>query len=83
MTNKGVVKQVGRHGVAGSKASVLARAAFEITVPTLAEAAVKGEVDELRGVTENVIVGGVIPVGTGMVDLYVSTEKMTGGHNEQ
>jgi DNA-directed RNA polymerase, subunit A" (EC 2.7.7.6) len=41
-------------------------------VPTLAEAAAKGETDELRGVTENVIVGGVIPVGTGMVDLYMS-----------
>ena len=75
MTHKGVVQQVGRHGVAGTKASVLARAAFEITVPTLAEAAAKGEVDELRGVTENVIVGGVIPVGTGMVDLYMSAAK--------
>jgi DNA-directed RNA polymerase subunit A' len=72
MTHKGIVQQVGRHGVAGTKASVLARAAFEITVPTLAEAAAKGETDELRGVTENVIVGGVIPVGTGMVDLYMS-----------
>ncbi|MDP7982283.1 MAG: DNA-directed RNA polymerase subunit A' [Conexivisphaerales archaeon] len=73
MTHKGIVQQVGRHGVAGTKASILARAAFEITVPTLAEAAAKGETDELRGVTENVIVGGIIPVGTGMVDLYMSS----------
>jgi DNA-directed RNA polymerase subunit A' len=51
---------------------VLARAAFEITVPTLAEAAVKGETEELKGVTENVIVGLPIPVGTGMIDLYMS-----------
>jgi DNA-directed RNA polymerase subunit A' len=71
MTAKGVLQQVGRHGVVGTKASVLARAAFEITVPTLAEAAMKGQVEELRGVTENVIVGHPIPVGTGMVNLFM------------
>jgi len=71
MTAKGEVQQIGRHGVAGTKTSVLARAAFEITVPTIAEAAVKGEVEELKGVTENVIVGLPIPVGTGMVDLFM------------
>jgi DNA-directed RNA polymerase subunit A' len=71
MTSKGFMQQIGRHGIAGSKTSVLARAAFEITVPTLAEAAAKGEVEELKGVTENVIVGSTIPVGTGMVDIYM------------
>jgi DNA-directed RNA polymerase subunit A' len=74
MTAKGEVQQIGRHGVAGAKTSILARAAFEITVPTLAEAAVKGEVEELKGVTENVIVGLPIPVGTGMVDLFMQGE---------
>jgi len=72
MTSKGYIQQIGRHGIAGAKSSVLARAAFEITVPTLAEAAVKGEIEELKGVTENVIVGLPIPVGTGMIDLYMS-----------
>jgi len=72
MTSKGYIQQIGRHGIAGAKSSVLARAAFEITVPTLAEAAVKGEAEELKGVTENVIVGLPIPVGTGMIDLYMS-----------
>ncbi|TLY05413.1 MAG: DNA-directed RNA polymerase subunit A'' [Thaumarchaeota archaeon] len=72
MTAKGYIQQIGRHGIAGAKSSVLARAAFEITVPTLAEAAVKGEAEELKGVTENVIVGLPIPVGTGMIDLYMS-----------
>ena len=71
MTSKGFLQQIGRHGVAGTKTSVLARAAFEITVPTLAEAAVRGETEELRGVTENVIVGLPIPVGTGMIDVFM------------
>ncbi len=73
MTATGDVRQIGRHGISGEKASVLARAAFEITVPNIVEAAIMGESDPLRGVTENVIVGQSIPIGTGLVDLYMST----------
>jgi len=72
MTATGEVRQIGRHGVSGEKASVLARAAFEITVPNIVEAAVRGETDNLKGVTENVIVGQFIPIGTGLVDIYMS-----------
>jgi len=73
MTSNGDVRQIGRHGISGEKASVLARAAFEITVPNIVEAAIRGESDPLRGVTENVIVGQSIPIGTGLVDLYMSS----------
>ncbi|OYT52782.1 DNA-directed RNA polymerase subunit A'/A'' [Candidatus Bathyarchaeota archaeon ex4484_135] len=72
MTNTGVVRQIGRHGVAGEKASVLARAAFETPIVNLVKAAVRGEVDELRGVTENILIGQPIPVGTGAVTLFMS-----------
>ena len=69
MTATGRVRQIGRHGVSGEKESVLARAAFEVTTKQLLEAGVKGEVDELKGVTENVVVGQIIPLGSGMIDL--------------
>jgi len=75
MTSTGEVRQIGRHGISGEKSSVLARAAFEITVPNIVDAAIKGESDPLRGVTENVIVGQSIPIGTGLVDLYMSTAR--------
>jgi DNA-directed RNA polymerase subunit A' len=75
MTSKGYLQQIGRHGIAGTKTSVLARAAFEITVPTIAKASLEGQVESLRGVTENVIVGATVPVGTGMVDLYMSVRE--------
>jgi DNA-directed RNA polymerase subunit A' len=75
MCSKGYMQQIGRHGIAGTKDSVLARAAFEITVPTIARAAVSGEVEKLRGVTENVIVGSQIPIGSGTVDLYMQVSK--------
>jgi DNA-directed RNA polymerase subunit A' len=73
MTSTGEVQQIGRHGISGKKSSVLARAAFEITVPNIVDAAVKGESDPLEGVTENVIVGQSIPIGTGLVELFMST----------
>jgi DNA-directed RNA polymerase subunit A'' len=73
MTSTGDVRQIGRHGISGKKSSVLARAAFEITVPNLVDAALRGESDPLKGVTENVIVGQSIPIGTGLVDLYMTT----------
>ncbi|MGD8545988.1 MAG: DNA-directed RNA polymerase subunit A'', partial [Candidatus Bathyarchaeota archaeon] len=60
----------------GTKSSVLARAAFEITVPNIINASVRGESDPLDGVTENVIVGQSIPIGTGLVDLYMATSDL-------
>ncbi len=69
MTRSGTVKQIGRHGIAGEKDSPLARAAFEVTVKNLVDAAVRGEVDNIWGVTESVIVGNYIPVGTSKVKL--------------
>ncbi len=73
MTNRGTIESIGRHGISGSKKSVLARAAFEVTVNHLLNAAIHGEVDELNGVTENVIVGKPIKLGTGDVNLRMGS----------
>ncbi|WP_415381013.1 DNA-directed RNA polymerase subunit A'' [Halosimplex sp. TS25] len=72
MTNRGTIESIGRHGISGNKDSVLARAAFEVTVNHLLDAAIHGEVDDLNGVTENVIVGKPIKLGTGDVDLRMT-----------
>ena len=73
MTNNGEIDSIGRHGISGSKDSVLARAAFEVTVNHLLDAAVHGEYDELDGVIENVIAGKPISIGTGDVDLRMGS----------
>ena len=73
MCSSGRIRQIGRHGIVKAKKSILARSAYEITVPTIADAAVSGEVEDLRGMAENVIVGGRIPVGSGIVDLYMAS----------
>jgi DNA-directed RNA polymerase subunit A" len=72
MTKTGTVQQIGRHGISGEKSSVLARAAFELTIQHLVEAAIKGEVDPLKGVIENIIVGQSMPLGTGSVELFMT-----------
>ncbi|WYM79892.1 DNA-directed RNA polymerase subunit A'' [Methanolobus sp. ZRKC2] len=69
MCSDGEVKQIGRHGISGEKASVFARAAFEVTVNHLLDAGMRGDRDELNGVTENIIVGQPIKLGTGDVHL--------------
>ncbi|RXK49963.1 DNA-directed RNA polymerase subunit A'' [Halorientalis pallida] len=74
MTNGGGIQSIGRHGISGSKESVLARAAFEVTVNHLLDAAIHGEIDDLNGVTENVIVGKPIKLGTGDVNLRMGSE---------
>ncbi|MDG5820057.1 DNA-directed RNA polymerase subunit A'' [Natronococcus sp. A-GB7] len=79
MTNRGEIESIGRHGISGSKDSVLARAAFEVTVNHLLNAAIHGEVDDLDGVTENVIVGKPIKLGTGDVDLRMGSTSSSGG----
>lgn len=78
MTTSGELRQVGRHGISGEKASVLARASFEITTKHLVEACIHGEKDMLAGIIENVIAGQPIPLGTGSVELVMQGEKESG-----
>lgn len=49
-----------------STESFLSGASFQETVKVLTDAAIKGKVDELVGLKENVIVGHLIPAGTGL-----------------
>ncbi|MBQ9112506.1 MAG: DNA-directed RNA polymerase subunit beta' [Clostridia bacterium] len=46
--------------------SFMSAASFQETTKVLTEAAIKGKVDHLRGLKENVIIGKLIPAGTGM-----------------
>ena len=54
--------------------SFLSAASFQETTRVLTEAAIKGKVDPLAGLKENVIIGKLIPAGTGLVT-YTEEEK--------
>lgn len=77
MTSDGTIRPIGRQGVSGEKGSVIARAAFEITVDHLLRASRRGEKDELKGVAENIIVGQPIQLGTGSVELAIDVKKLS------
>ena len=77
MTADGTIRQIGRHGISGSKNSALARAAFEVTIKHLLGAGIAGTRDPLRGITENVILGQLIPLGTGGIDLLMNPQTTT------
>ena len=62
--------------------SFLSAASFQETTRILTDAAIKGKVDRLHGLKENVIIGGLIPAGTGILkesrfsyDSSYTTEK--------
>ncbi|MBI2583701.1 MAG: DNA-directed RNA polymerase subunit A'' [Candidatus Aenigmarchaeota archaeon] len=78
MTLDGTVKSIGRYGISGSKASVLARANFEETKKHVVNASFYGEEDRLQGVVENVLIGGIVPIGTGMVKIGIDLNKLMG-----
>ncbi len=76
MTFSGGIKNVGRHGLSGEKLSVFARAAYEETVKHLVNAAAFGEVDPMKGVTENILAGKQILLGTGTVSLAINKDDL-------
>ena len=58
--------------------SFLSAASFQETTRVLTDAAIKGKVDPLVGLKENVIIGKLIPAGTGMSrykDITINTMK--------
>ncbi|HHV81417.1 TPA: DNA-directed RNA polymerase subunit beta' [bacterium] len=64
--------------------SFLAAASFQETTRVLTEAAVKGKIDTLSGLKENVIIGNLIPAGTGFPGYKnLSVEKVEEGEKEE
>ena len=57
--------------------SFLSAASFQETTRILTDAAIKGKVDELEGLKENVIIGKLIPAGTGIKDYQDISYELT------
>ncbi len=66
--------------------SFLSAASFQETTKVLTDAAIKGKTDELLGLKENVIIGKLIPAGTGLKkykNLKINTEMPEINTDEQ
>ena len=84
MKEKGLTPPKARSMLQGiSKASLttdswLAAASFQETTRVLTRAAIEGQQDDLRGIKENVIIGSLIPVGTGLKQREIRAELRKG-----
>lgn len=75
MTSRGHLMAITRHGINRNDTGALMRASFEETVEILMDAAAAGELDDCRGVSENIMLGQLAPLGTGEFDALLD-EKM-------
>jgi len=78
MPSEGKITLLGITKAALATDSFLSAASFQETTRVLTDAAIKGKIDNLVGLKENVIIGKLIPAGTGMTryrTIKISTEK--------
>ena len=76
MTARGYIMPATRHGINKSDTGALMRCSFEQTVEILLEAAATGECDRTRGVSENLILGQIAPVGTGSLEVFLDEQML-------
>jgi DNA-directed RNA polymerase II subunit RPB1 len=71
MTQKGNLTSITRHGLNRAEYGPIRKASFEETVEILLEAGIFSERDELKGISENILLGKLTNVGTGNFDLLI------------
>jgi DNA-directed RNA polymerase II subunit RPB1 len=77
MTRRGRLTPVNRNGINRiADVSVLRKASFEETVEVLYDAAIFSEVDPLKGVSEKIIVGESVQIGTGNFEILIDKNKV-------
>ena len=76
MTFRGHLLAITRHGINRVDSGALMRCSFEETVDVLMEAAMYSETDRVRGVSENIMLGQLAPLGTGEFELYLNDEML-------
>jgi DNA-directed RNA polymerase II subunit RPB1 len=76
MCYRGSLAAVTRHGINRADTGALMRCSFEETVEILLEAAATGELDDCRGISENVMLGQMAPMGTGGFQVYLDPKML-------
>ena len=75
MTSKGYIMPIDRHGINRGNAGPLAKSSFEETIEQLLHAGVYGKIDNMDGVSANIMMGQIAPAGTGFPE-FLLDEKM-------
>ncbi|KAG9511162.1 DNA-directed RNA polymerase II subunit RPB1, partial [Fragariocoptes setiger] len=79
MTAKGHLMAITRHGINRQDVGALMRCSFEETVDVLIDAAAHAELDPLKGVSENIIMGQLANIGTGSLGMLLDPVKCKEG----
>ena len=82
MTFSGRIVPVNRTGMKKNETGVLAKSSFEETSKIMFNAATWADVDNMRGVSANIMFGQKPPCGTGFVDILVDETKLPEGMEE-
>jgi DNA-directed RNA polymerase II subunit RPB1 len=76
MTHNGETTSIDRHGLSKLESDPLARASFEQTMDHFINAAIFNEKDTIKSISSNIMLGRVIPGGTGCFDILLDTHKL-------
>ena len=82
MTSKGFITSINRQGINRGDVGPLAKCSFEDTTDQLIKASIFGEKDKLQGVSSNIMLGQIIPSGTGFCDIFLDEDKMIDNFKE-
>jgi DNA-directed RNA polymerase II subunit RPB1 len=76
MTFRGELMAITRHGINKTEAGPLMRCSFEETVDVLLEASAFSMTDKIKGISENIMLGQLSPLGTGYFDLMLNETSL-------
>ena len=76
MTFKGSLMSIDRFGINRATTGPLAKCSFEETTDQLFKASIFGELDKLEGVSSNIMMGQIVPGGTGNVEVLLDESKL-------
>ena len=76
MSCTGIITSIDRHGINKLDTDPLARASFEVVVDQLLKAAIFNEVDKLRSVSSQIMVGAAFKGGTGLCNIIMDNELL-------
>jgi len=76
MTCRGILTPINRQGINRGDNGPLAKMSFEDTTEQIMKAGIFGSLDELNGVSANIMMGQVVPCGTGNFSIMIDEEEL-------
>lgn len=83
MTHRGYLMPMSRHGLNRINTGALVRSSFEETTEVLSQASVFGEIDHMKGVTENIMTGQLAPLGSGLCSIITPPQPKDPSKSEK